>query len=193
MKRISLISALVLLGGSFLLAPVAKADQELNLDFTGVAQANCLFTNIQSGTIIARGRDLGTIGAVSNAALDPVSGVSPVAAKFTSTCNSGTVFFVDTPVADAANNGGNALTLISTKSVLTTATTAVAGNVVAYTASPGTGLAGTSVRSDGFILGTDLTAVTDPIEWTVDMNAQVKSTIPVGVYKYTVLVTAVPL
>ena len=192
MKRISLISALVLLGGSFLLAPVAKADQELNVDFTGVAQANCLFTNIQSGTIIARGRDLGTIGAVSNAALDPVSGVSPVAATFTSTCNSGTVFFVDTPVADAANSP---LTLISTKSVLKTTTTAVAGNVVAYTASPGTGLAGTSVRSDGFILGTDLTAgnVTDPIAWTVDMNAQVKSTIPVGVYKYTVLVTAVPL
>ena len=192
MKRISLISALVLLGGSFLLAPVAKADQELNLDFTGVAQANCLFTNIQSGTIIARGRDLGTIGSVTTTALDAVSGVSPVAAKFTSTCNSGTVFFVDTPVADAANSP---LTLISTKSVLKTTTTAVAGNVVAYTASPGTGLAGTSVRSDGFILGTDLTAgnVTDPIAWTVDMNAQVKSTIPVGVYKYTVLVTAVPL
>jgi hypothetical protein len=190
MKRISLISALVLLGGSFLLAPVAKADQELNLDFTGVAQANCLFTNNQSGTIIARGRDLGTIGSVTTTALDAVSGVSPVAAKFTSTCNSGTVFFVDTPVADAANSP---LTLISTKSVLKTTTTAVAGNVVAYTASPGTGLAGTSVRSDGFILGTDLTAVTDPIEWTVDMNAQVKSTIPVGVYKYTVLVTAVPL
>ncbi|OBQ18060.1 hypothetical protein [Anabaena sp. AL93] len=191
MKRISLISALVL-GGSFLLAPVAKADQELNVDFTGVAQANCLFTNIQSGTIIAKGRDLGTIGAVNNAALDPVSGVSPVAAAFTSTCNSGTVFFVDTPVADAANSP---LTLISTKSVLKTTTTAVAGNVVAYTASPGTGLAGTSVRSDGFILGTDLTAgnVTDPVGWTVDMNAQVKSTIPVGVYKYTVLVTAVPL
>ena len=190
MKRISLISALVLLGGSFLLAPVAKADQELNLDFTGVAQANCLFTNIESGTIIARGRDLGTIGSVTTTALDAVSGVSPVAAKFTSTCNSGTVFFVDTPVADAANSP---LTLISTKSVLKTTTTAVAGNVVAYTASPGTGLAGTSVRSDGFILGTDLTAVTDPIDWTVDMNAQVKSTIPVGVYKYTVLVTAVPL
>lgn len=191
MKRISLISALVL-GGSFLLAPVAKADQELNVDFTGVAQANCLFTNIQSGTIIARGRDLGTIGSVTTTALDAVSGVSPVAAKFTSTCNSGTVFFVDTPVADAANSP---LTLISTKSVLKTTTTAVAGNVVAYTASPGTGLAGTSVRSDGFILGTDLTAgnVTDPIAWTVDMNAQVKSTIPVGVYKYTVLVTAVPL
>ena len=192
MKRISLISALVLLGGSFLLAPVAKADQELNLDFTGVAQANCLFTNIESGTIIARGRDLGTIGSVTTTALDAVSGVSPVAAQFTSTCNSGTVFFVDTPVADAANSP---LTLISTKSVLKTTTTAVAGNVVAYTASPGTGLAGTSVRSDGFILGTDLTAgnVTDPIAWTVDMNAQVKSTIPVGVYKYTVLVTAVPL
>ena len=190
MKRISLISALVLLGGSFLLAPVAKADQELNLDFTGVAQANCLFTNIQSGTIIARGRDLGTIGSVTTTALDAVSGVPPVPASFTSTCNSGTVFFVDTPVADAANSP---LTLISTKSVLTSATTPVAGNVVAYTASPGTGLAGTSVRSDGFILGTDLTAVTDPIDWTVDMNAQVKSTIPVGVYKYTVLVTAVPL
>ncbi|MCX5980983.1 MAG: hypothetical protein NTY89_04125 [Nostocales cyanobacterium LacPavin_0920_SED1_MAG_38_18] len=86
------------------------------------------------------------------------------------------------------------LTLISTKSVLSNVTVpADTTTVVAYTASPGTGLAGTSVRSDGFILGTDLTAVTDPVDWTVDMNAQVKSTIPVGVYKYTVLVTAVPL
>ena len=192
MKRISLISALVLLGGSFLLAPVAKADQDLNMEFTGVAQANCLFTNIQSGTIIAKGRDLGTIGAVSNDTLDTVSGVDPVAAKFTSTCNSGTTFFVDTPVADAANSP---LNLISTKSVLTSASAGVVGNVVAYTASPGTGLAGTSVRSDGFINGTGpaFGSVGDPINWTVDMNAQVRNSIPVGVYKYTVLVTAVPL
>ena len=189
MNRISLISALVLLGGSFLLAPVAKADQDLNVDFTGVAQANCLFTDIKSGTIIALGRDLGTIGAVSNEALGGttgVSGVLVVPAEFTSTCNSGTVFFVDTPVADAANSP---LTLISTKSVLTNTTDTTNPTVVAYTASPGTGLAGTSVRSDGFINDTSNAAVA----WTVDMNAQVKSTIPVGVYKYTVLVTAVPL
>jgi len=183
MKRISLISALVLLGGSFLLAPVAKADQDLNMEFTGVAQANCLFTDIKSGTIVAKGRDLGTIGAVTNSTLGSVTGVTPLAAAFTSTCNSGTIFFVDTPVADAANSP---LTLISTKSVLTTG----ANEVVAYTASPGTGLAGTSVRSDGFSTAT--TAATATI-WSVDMNAQVKSTIPVGVYKYTVLVTAVPL
>ena len=187
MKRISLISALVL-GGSFLLAPVAKADQTLNMEFTGVAQANCLFTGIQSGTIVAKGRDLGTIGAVTNSTLGTVTGVPVVPAKFTSTCNSGTVFFVDTPVADAANSP---LNLISTKSVLSNVTGAPATptTVVAYTASPGTGLAGTSVRSDGFINGTSNAAVA----WTVDMNAQVKSTIPVGVYKYTVLVTAVPL
>ena len=184
MKRISLISALVLLGGSFLLAPVAKADQDLNMEFTGVAQANCLFTGIQSGTIVAKGRDLGTIGAVSNTTLGAVTGVTPVAAEFISTCNSGTIFFVDTPVADAANSP---LTLISTKSVLTNTT--VPGTVVAYTASPGTGLAGTSVRSDGFSTATGTTATA----WTVDMNAQVKNSIPVGVYKYTVLVTAVPL
>ena len=193
MKRISLISALVLLGGSFLLAPVAKADQDLNMEFTGVAQANCLFTNIQSGTIIAKGRDLGTIGS-TDITVTPlgggggVSGVVASPAKFTSTCNSGTAFFVDTPVADAANSP---LTLISTKSVLSNITVpATPTTVVAYTASPGTGLAGTSVRSDGFI---NAETVGTAVPWTVDMNAQVKSTIPVGVYKYTVLVTAVPL
>ena len=76
MKRISLISAL-LVSGSFLFAPVAKADQSLNLDFTGVAQANCLFTNIESGLVIAKGVDLGTIGSSSNATLTPVAGVTP--------------------------------------------------------------------------------------------------------------------
>lgn len=83
------------------------------------------------------------------------------------------------------------LTLISTKSVLSNVTVpADTTTVVAYTASPGTGLAGTSVRSDGFI---NAETVGTAVPWTVDMNAQVKSTIPVGVYKYTVLVTAVPL
>ena len=72
MKRISLISAL-LVSGSFLFAPVAKAEQTLNLDFTGVAQANCLFTNIVSGLIVARGVDIGTIGSNSNAALAAVA------------------------------------------------------------------------------------------------------------------------
>ena len=191
MKRISLISALVL-GGSFLLAPVAKADQTLNLDFTGVAQANCLFTNLTSGRIVAKGRDLGTIGSKSGTTLGEVAGITPAAAGATVSCNSDTAFFVDTPVADPANSP---LTLISTKSVLigTGGTTANPVNVrvEAYTASPGTGLAGTSVRSDGFMtIGAD--SATTPVDVTVDMNAQAKGNVPVGVYKYTVLITAVP-
>ena len=191
MKRISLISALVL-GGSFLLAPVAKADQTLNLDFTGVAQANCLFTNLSSGRIVAKGRDLGTIGSKDNSTLGTVAGIGPQAASATVACNSDTAFFVDTPVADPANSP---LTLISTKSVLIgtdgATTNPVNVRVEAYTASPGTGLAGTSVRSDGFMtIGAD--SADTPVDVTVDMNVQAKGNVPVGVYKYTVLITAVP-
>ena len=181
MKRISLISALVL-GGSFLLAPVAKADQTLNMDFTGIAQANCSFTNLTSGAIVARGRDLGTISSSSGTSIGATAGVTPKAAGATVSCNSGTAFFVDTPVADPANSP---ITLASTKSVLK----AGEASVEAYTASPGTGLPGTSVRSDGFVQ----VPVSEPTLLTVDMNVQAKSNIPVGVYKYTVLVTAVPL
>ena len=182
MKRISAISAL-LVSGSFLFAPVAKADQTLNLDFTGVAQANCLFTDIVSGLVIARGVDIGTIGSNSNAALAAVAGVTPQQAGFTAECNSQTAFFVDTPVADAANP---AFEVVSTKSVLTD--TAVAGaSIEAYTASP----AGGSVTSDQF-LPVAATSITTPIAMTVDMNTQSVSGIPVGIYKYTVLVSAVP-
>lgn len=184
MKHISLISALVL-GGSFLLAPVAKADQTLNLDFTGVAQANCLFTNITSGRIVAKGRDLGTIGSKTNTPLGQVAGISPQAAGATVACNSDTAFFVDTPVADPANSP---LTLISTKSVLAD-DAATPASVEAYTASPGTGLAG--VRSDGFMT-VSVDSATTPVDLTVDMNVQAKGNVPVGVYKYTVLLTAVP-
>ena len=176
MKRISLISAL-LVSGSFLFAPVAKAEQTLNLDFTGVAQANCLFTNIVSGLIVAQGVDIGTIGSNSNAALAAVAGITPQAAGFTAECNSETAFFVDTPVADAANPAFQA---VSTKSVLDDATT----QIEAYTAAP----AGGSVTSDQF-LPVAAGAATD---MTVDMNVQSAAGVPVGIYKYTILVSAVP-
>ena len=178
MKRISLISAL-LVSGSFLFAPVAKADQSLNLDFTGVAQANCLFTNITSGLVIAKGVDIGSIGSSSNANLGTVGGVTALPAGFTAECNSQTAFFVDTPVADAANPAFQA---VSTKSVLndTTGTT----QIEAYTASP----SGGTVTSDQFL---PLAAAT-PSDMTVDMNVQSTSGIPVGIYKYTILVTSVP-
>jgi hypothetical protein len=176
MKRISLISAL-LVSGSFLFAPVAKADQTLNLDFTGVAQANCLFTNIVSGLVIARGVDIGTIGSNSNAALAAVAGITPQAAGFTAECNSETAFFVDTPVADAANPAFQA---VSTKSVLNDGTT----QIEAYTAAP----AGGAVTSDQFLPVGDAVAA----DITVDMNVQSVAGIPVGIYKYTILVSAVP-
>jgi hypothetical protein len=181
MKRISAISAL-LVSGSFLFAPVAKADQTLNLDFTGVAQANCLFTDIVSGLVIARGVDIGTIGSNTVDPLDPVAGITPQAAGFTAECNSETAFFVDTPVADAANP---AFEVVSTKSVLSDITVpATPVKIEAYTASP----AGGSVTSDQFL---PLAAAT-PSEMEVDMNVQSVSGIPVGIYKYTVLVSAVP-
>ena len=178
MKRISLISAL-LVSGSFLFAPVAKAEQTLNLDFTGVAQANCLFTNITSGLVIAKGVDIGTIGSSSNGTLGTVGGVTALPAGFTAECNSQTAFFVDTPVADAANPAFQA---VSTKSVLTDTTGAT--QIEAYTASP----SGGTVTSDQFL---PLTAATSS-DMTVDMNVQSTSGIPVGIYKYTILVTSVP-
>jgi hypothetical protein len=178
MKRISLISAL-LVSGSFLFAPVAKAEQTLNLDFTGVAQANCLFTNIESGLIVAKGVDIGTIGSNDNTALAAVAGVTPEQAGFTAECNSQTAFFVDTPVAAASNPAFEA---VSTKSVLADATT----QIEAYTASP----AGGSVTSDQFL---PVAATTGTgTNMTVDMNVQSASGIPVGIYKYTILVSAVP-
>jgi len=178
MKRISAISAL-LVSGSFLFAPVAKADQSLNLDFTGVAQANCLFTNITSGLVIAKGVDIGTIGSSSNATLGTVGGVTAIPAGFTAECNSQTAFFVDTPVADAANPAFQA---VSTKSVLTDTTGTT--QIEAYTASP----SGGTVTSDQFL---PLAAAT-PSVMEVDMNVQSTSGIPVGIYKYTILVTSVP-
>ena len=179
MKRISLISAL-LVSGSFLFAPVAKADQSLNLDFTGVAQANCLFTNIESGLIVAKGVDIGTIGSNSNAALAAVAGVTPQKAGFTAECNSQTAFFVDTPVAAASNPAFEA---VSTKSVLADAG-AGGATIEAYTASP----AGGSVTSDQFLP----VAAAASTDMTVDMNVQSASGVPVGIYKYTILVSAVP-
>ena len=176
MKGISLISAL-LVSGSFLFAPVAKAEQTLDLDFTGVAQANCLFTNIESGLIVAKGVDIGTIGSNSNAALAAVAGVTPQKAGFTAECNSQTAFFVDTPVAAAGNPAFKA---VSTKSVLHDGAT----QIEAYTAAP----AGGSVTSDQFLP----LAATISTGMNVDMNVQSASGIPVGIYKYTVLVTAVP-
>ena len=178
MKRISLISAL-LVSGSLLFAPVAKAEQTLNLDFTGVAQANCLFTNIESGLIVAKGVDIGTIGSNSNAALAAVAGVTPQKAGFTAECNSQTAFFVDTPVAAASNPAFEA---VSTKSVLTD--TVGTTQIEAYTAAP----AGGSVTSDQFLPVVAATAT----DMTVDMNVQSASGIPVGIYKYTILVSAVP-
>lgn len=178
MKRISAISAL-LVSGSFLFAPVAKAEQTLNLDFTGVAQANCLFTNIESGLIVAKGVDIGTIGSNSNAALAAVAGVTPQKAGFTAECNSQTAFFVDTPVAAASNPAFEA---VSTKSVLTD--TVGTTQIEAYTAAP----AGGSVTSDQFLPVVAATAT----DMTVDMNVQSASGIPVGIYKYTILVSAVP-
>lgn len=184
MKRISLISALVL-GGSFLFAPVAKAEQTLDLDFTGVAQANCLFTNISSGLIVALGADLGTIRSNTNGPIATnVAGAPVQAAGFTAACNSQTALFVDTPVADASNP---TFGIVSTKSVLRD-TTATPVRLEAYTSAPGNGLAGSSVRSDGFYP----LAATTPTSFEVDMNVQSKAGIPVGIYKYTVLVTAVP-
>jgi hypothetical protein len=196
MKRISLISALVL-SGSFLFAPVAKAEQSLDLDFTGVAQANCLFTNISSGLIIAKGADLGTIASNTGTGLGTIAGQTATQAAFTAECNSNTALFVDTPVAGAANP---TFPMVSTKSVLSTvpvtaapnATPPVAGvlaaRVEAYTSAPGNALAGSSARSDGFypLPGEAITG------FKVDMNVQSKAGIPVGIYKYTVLVTAVP-
>jgi hypothetical protein len=175
MKRISLISAL-LVSGSFLFAPVAKAEQTLNLDFTGVAQANCLFTNIVSGLIVAKGVDIGTIGSNVNTVLPDVAGISPQQAGFTAECNSETAFFVDTPVAAASNPAFEA---VSTKSVLDAGAT----QIEAYTAAP----AGGSVTSDQFLPVAPATATA----MTVDMNVQSASGIPVGIYKYTILVTAI--
>jgi hypothetical protein len=187
MKRISLISALVL-GGSFLFAPVAKAEQTLDLDFTGVAQANCLFTNISSGLIVALGADLGTIGSNTGTQIaSTVAGISPQAAGFTAACNSQTALFVYTPVADAANP---TFAIASTKSVLSD-TTGTPVKLEAYTSAPGNGLAGSSTRSDGFY-PIAATSATTPVNFKVDMNVQSKAGIPVGIYKYTVLVTAVP-
>lgn len=181
MKRISLISAL-LVSGSFLFAPVAKADQSLNLDFTGVAQANCLFTNIESGLVIAKGVDLGTVGSSSNATLGTVGGVAALPASFTAECNSQTAFFVDTPVAAAGNPAFQA---VSTKSVLSDITVpATPVKIEAYTAAP----SGGSVTSDQFLP----VAAAASTNMTVDMNVQSVSGIPVGIYKYTILVTSVP-
>ena len=178
MKRISLISAL-LVSGSFLFAPVAKAEQTLDLDFTGVAQANCLFTDIESGLIVAKGADIGTIGSNNNAALAAVAGITPQAAGFIANCNSQTAFFVDTPVGAATNPAFQA---VSTKSVLTNLPLGV--KIEAYTTTPASG----SVRSDQFL---DIPSI-GGISMTVDMNVQSVSGIPVGIYKYTVLVSAVP-
>jgi len=179
MKRISLISAL-LVSGSFLFAPVAKAEQNLNLDFTGVAQANCLFTNIIGGLIVAKGADIGTIGSNSVTSLGSVAGVIPQKAGFTAECNSQTAFFVDTPVAAASNPAFQA---VSTKSVLADAA-AGGDKIEAYTAAP----AGGSVTSDQFLP----VAAAASTAMTVDMNVQSASGVPVGIYKYTVLVSAVP-
>jgi hypothetical protein len=176
MKRISAISAL-LVSGSFLFAPVAKAEQTLNLDFTGVAQANCLFTNIVSGLIVAQGVDIGTIGSNSNAALAAVANITPQQAGFTADCNSDTAFFVDTPVAAASNPAFQA---VSTKSVLSDGT----DQIEAYTAAP----AGGDVTSDQFLP----VAAAASTDMTVDMNVQSAAGVPVGIYKYTILVSAVP-
>ncbi|MEA5617299.1 hypothetical protein VB711_05525 [Cronbergia sp. UHCC 0137] len=190
MKRISLLSALVL-GGSFLFAPVAKAEQTLDLDFTGVAQANCLFTNITSGLIVALGADIGTIRStvdlVDGITMPSVANQSPEPAGFTVECNSNTALFVDTPVADAANPE---FTAASTKSVLTN--TVDTFQIEAYTSAPASG----SARSDQFypLQSDNIGGIpTGPgTDFTVDMNAQSVDGIPVGIYKYTVLVTAVP-
>ncbi|WP_158310559.1 hypothetical protein [Anabaena sp. 90] len=159
---------------------MAKADQSLNLDFTGVAQANCLFTNIESGLVIAKGVDLGTVGSSSNATLGTVGGVAALPASFTAECNSQTAFFVDTPVAAASNPAFQA---VSTKSVLADAG-AGGATIEAYTASP----AGGSVTSDQFLP----VAAAASTDMTVDMNVQSASGVPVGIYKYTILVSAVP-
>jgi hypothetical protein len=185
MKRISLISALVL-GGSFLFAPVAKADQTLDLDFTGLAQANCLFSNISSGLMVAKGVDLGTIGSNTGTTLGVVSGATATAATFNATCNSNTALFVDTPVADPSNP---TFPIVSAKSVLSDNSSAGTGaQLEAYTSAPGNALAGSSVRSDGFYPVED--AAVNNLK--VDMNVQSRSGIPVGIYKFTVQVTAVP-
>jgi hypothetical protein len=158
---------------------VAKAEQTLNLDFTGVAQANCLFTNIQSGLIVAKGVDIGTIGSSNNDTLDDFAGVAPMPAFSTAECNSQTAFFVDTPVADASNPAFQA---VSTKSVLTD--TVGTTQIEAYTAAP----AGGAVTSDQFLPVAPATAT----DMTVDMNVQSAAGVPVGIYKYTILVSAVP-
>jgi hypothetical protein len=177
-KLIRLISAAILTA-PVLFAPVAKADQELNLDFTGLAQSNCQFTNIDSGLMVAKGRDLGTIDSFDGAALGTIAGVAAEPATFDVECNANTAFFVDTPVGDVSNP---TFTAISAKSVLTD-TTATA-QLEAYTASPASG----SKRSDGFLP----VAATTATVMEVNMNIQSTNGIPVGIYKYTVLVTAVP-
>ncbi|QYX32432.1 hypothetical protein [Sphaerospermopsis torques-reginae] len=179
-KIIGLISAAILTA-PVLFAPVAKADQELNLDFTGLAQSNCQFTNIESGLMVAKGRDLGTIDSATSATLGTVAGATAAPAEFTVSCNANTAFFVDTPVGAASNP---AFTAVSAKSVLDGGAT----QVEAYTASPASG----SVTSDGFLPVAASTVATPNVDMTVDMNIQSTNGIPVGIYKYTVLVTAVP-
>lgn len=180
-KIIGLISAAILTA-PVLFAPVAKADQELNLDFTGLAQSNCQFTDIESGLMVAKGRDLGTIDSATSAALGLVAGATAAPAEFTAVCNANTAFFVDTPVGAASNP---AFTAVSAKSVLFTGTAATpTAQVEAYTASPASG----SVTSDGFLP----VAATTSTNMGVQMNIQSTNGIPVGIYKYTVLVTAVP-
>ena len=177
-KIISVISA-VILTAPVLFAPVAKADQELNLDFTGLAQSNCQFTNIDSGLIVAKGRDLGTIDSANATALGTIAGVTAEPAQFTVVCNGNTAFFVDTPVGAASNP---AFTAVSTKSVLSDGT--AGPRVEAYTASPASG----SKTSDGFLS----LAAADSTDLDVNINIQSTNGIPVGIYKYSVLVTAVP-
>jgi hypothetical protein len=177
MKKIMGIVSAAILTAPVLFAPVAKADQELNLDFTGLAQSNCQFTNIDSGLMIAKGRDLGTIQSFDSGPLGSVGGVTAAPAAFTVLCNANTAFFVDTPVGAASNP---AFTAVSTKSVLSDG----AAQVEAYTASPASG----SKRSDGFLPVT--AAASKSME--IDINIQSTNGIPVGIYKYTVLVTAVP-
>lgn len=182
MKGLTCLISAAILTAPVLFAPVAKADQNLNLDFTGLAQSNCQFTNIESGLMVAKGRDMGTIDSATSTTLGTVAGVTADPAQFTVICNGNTAFFVDTPVGAASNP---AFTAVSAKSVLSDGTiSAAADKVEAYTASPASG----AVTSDGF-LPIAAAASTD-----MDVNINIQSTngIPVGIYKYTVLVTAVP-
>ena len=108
--------------------------------------------------------------------------VTPLPASFTAECNSQTAFFVDTPVAAAGNPAFQA---VSTKSVLSDITVpATPVKIEAYTAAP----SGGSVTSDQFLP----VAAAASTNMTVDMNVQSVSGIPVGIYKYTILVTSVP-